>query len=195
MALLATSPAVRAGAIPYLLETRKIRHSITVRLLGACLFVCLDIIIDPVALRGSRWFLGQLYGYPEPGFYFGVPLSNFAGWFVVGFVLIWTLQAIDMAVEMKLRRDWYGCRCTWRHLTGPCLYLGVLLFNLSVTFYIGEHLLAWTGVFITVVLGSLFYFLLKANLYRGRLESALKAHLADFPDAACPDPARVTAAF
>jgi hypothetical protein len=66
----------------------------------------LDVIIDPVALRGSRWFLGQIYGYPQPGVYFGVPISNFAGWFAMGFVLIWALQAIDRFMEMKRLKDW-----------------------------------------------------------------------------------------
>ena len=54
--------------------------------------VTLDIIIDPVALRGYRWFLGQIYGYPEGGVYFGVTISNFAGWFLVALVLIRVLQ-------------------------------------------------------------------------------------------------------
>jgi uncharacterized membrane protein len=106
MALIATSPIVRSGATIYLLETRKIRNSVRVRLLGATFFVCLDVIIDPVALRGSRWFLGQIYGYPQPGVYFGVPISNFAGWFAMGFVLIWALQAIDRFMEMKRLKNW-----------------------------------------------------------------------------------------
>ena len=36
-------------------------------ILAAVLFVTLDIIIDPLALRGYRWFLGQIYGYPGAG--------------------------------------------------------------------------------------------------------------------------------
>jgi hypothetical protein len=106
MALIATSPIVRSGATIYLLETRKIRNSVRVRLLGATFFVCLDVITDPVALRGSRWVLGQIYGYRQPGVYFGVPISNFAGWFAMGFVLIWALQAIDRFMEMKRLKDW-----------------------------------------------------------------------------------------
>ena len=61
-------------------------------ILGAVLMVTLDIVIDPLALRGYRWFLGQIYGYPEPAVYFGITLSNFAGWFLVGLVLIRVLQ-------------------------------------------------------------------------------------------------------
>jgi len=166
MALMATSPMVRSGATIYLLETTKIRNSMRVKFLGAIFFVCLDVIIDPVALRGSRWFLGQIYGYPQPGIYFGVPISNFIGWFVMGFVLIWALQVIDRFMGMKELKDWYGRRRTWRFLVGPSLYFGVLFFNLSITFSIGEYALAWVGVSITLVQVCFLYLLLKANLLR-----------------------------
>ncbi len=63
-------------------------------ILAAVLLVTLDIIIDPLALRGYRWFLGQIYGYPEPGIYFGIPLSNFAGWLLVGIIMIAFLQRL-----------------------------------------------------------------------------------------------------
>jgi uncharacterized membrane protein len=186
MALVARSPMVRSGTTVCLLETKKIRNSMETRLLGAFLFVCLDVIIDPVALRGSRWFLGQIYGYPEPGVYFGVPISNFVGWFITGFVLIYGLQRIDSFLERRKVRDWSGGRFTWRYVIGPSLYFGVLLFNLSVTFSIGEYNLAWIGVFIVLAQVSLLYFSLKVNLSRGVEETALKAHLVDFPGVTCP---------
>jgi putative membrane protein len=186
MALMAASPVVRSGATIYFLETKKIRYSVEARLLGALFFVLLDVIIDPVALRGSRWFLGQIYGYPETGLYFGVPISNFIGWFIVGLVLIYALQSIDRFLEKKGTRDWSGHRLRQRYVVGPSLYFGVLLFNLSVTFSIREYTLAWVGVFILLAQVSLFYFLLKGNLSRGTAACALDAHLADFPHVTCP---------
>ena len=75
-------------------------------ILGAVLMVTLDIIIDPVALRGYRWFLGQIYGYPEGGVYFGVPLSNFAGWFLVALVLIRVLQYLATGPGPGRFWDW-----------------------------------------------------------------------------------------
>ena len=154
VALFAASPAVRGGGL-YLLESRKIRHSLRVRLLGALFCMCLDIIIDPVALRGDRWFLGRIYGYPDEGIYFGIPVSNFVGWFVVGFLLIHSLQLIDRQLFALKVKDLSGAGCTWRYLPGPALYLGVVVFNLSVTFLIGEQTLLWAGVlvaFLPVVL-------------------------------------------
>ncbi len=186
MALMAASPIVRSRATYYLLETKKIRYSVGTRLLGVLFFVLLDVIIDPVALRGNRWFLGQIYGYPEPGLYFGVPISNFVGWFIVGFVMIRALQMIDRFLEKKRARDWSTHRLRWRYVVGPSLYFGVLLFNLSVTFSIGEYTLAWVGLFIVLAQVSLLYLLLKGNLSRGATDRALQAHQADFPDSVCP---------
>jgi uncharacterized membrane protein len=186
MALTAISPAVRFGTTFYLLETKKIRYSRKAMFVGALFFVLLDVIIDPVALRGSRWFLGQIYGYPEPGIYFGVPISNFVGWFVVGCLLIRALQTIDRFLEKRGAREWSGRKLAWRYVVGPSLYFGVLLFNLSVTFSIGEYLLAWVGVLIVLAEVSLFYNLVKGNLAAGAQICAVEAHLADFPGTICP---------
>ena len=183
MALVAASPVLRTGPTLYLLETKKIRYSREARLLGALFFVLLDVIIDPVALRGDRWFLGQIYGYPELGLYFGVPIANFVGWFVVGFALIWMLQAMDRLMEKKRAVDWYGRRFIWRYVIGPSLYFGVLLFNLSVTFSIRQYGLAWVGVFFVLAQVLFLCFLLKANLKRGAAACAVEVHLADFPGA------------
>src|SRR5207302_2278477 len=53
-------------------------------LVTGVLMSALDLVIDPLAVRGDRWFLGRIFFYPDGGVYFGVPLSNFAGWAVVG---------------------------------------------------------------------------------------------------------------
>jgi hypothetical protein len=57
-----------------------------VALVSGVLMMLLDVVIDPVAVRGDRWFLGHLFSYPHGGVYFGVPLTNFAGWLIVGIV-------------------------------------------------------------------------------------------------------------
>ncbi len=116
--------------------------------LGAVLMVTLDIVIDPLALRGYRWFLGQIYGYPQGGVYFGVPLSNFAGWFLVALVLIRVLQFLATRVPPAPWWDWGRRRFPCQALLGPAFYLGILGFNLAMTFRIGETCLGWVGVFI-----------------------------------------------
>ncbi len=91
-ALLVVSPLKRQPGDFITLETRSIRRSLSVLFLGSLFQVFLDIIIDPVALQGGRWFLGQIYGYREAGVHFGVPLSNYIGWWVVSILLVMALR-------------------------------------------------------------------------------------------------------
>jgi len=186
MALTVISPILVSRGTLYLLETRGIRNSIYARILGAIFFVYLDIIIDPVTLLGDRWFLGQIYGYPEKGIYFGVPISNFIGWFVVGFLLVYALQKIDSFLHARKTVDRFGYKYPWRYLIGPALYFAVLLFNISVTFFIREYNLGWVGVFIILLLSFLLYSIIKLKLSSGNTDKALEAHLRDFPHAVIP---------
>jgi uncharacterized membrane protein len=123
--------------------------------LAAVLFVTIDIIIDPLALRGYRWFLGQIYGYPEPGVYFGIPLSNFIGWFLVGIIMMALLRGLESWSPGAAWLSWGQRRFAGAEYLGAGLYLGVLGFNLSLTFYIGETLLGLVGVFIYLPVAAL----------------------------------------
>ncbi len=187
LALLVFSPLRRSGGVVYVLETKKIRDSLQARILGALLFVYLDIIIDPVAVRGDRWFLGRIYGYPEQGVYFGVPLSNFLGWFAVGFAMIYVLQKIDQYLRRKGAPDLIGYKYPWRFLVGPILYFGVLVFNLSVTFFIREHMLGWAGIFIVLLPAFLLYAIVRDKISRESVETAVAEHYRDFPQAMTGD--------
>ena len=77
LALLALTPGRWEGRRFSLEGEAALKGSWRPVVLGAVLMVTLDIVIDPLALRGYRWFLGQIYGYPEPGVYFGVHLQAF----------------------------------------------------------------------------------------------------------------------
>lgn len=114
--------------------------------LTCALFMLIDVVIDPVALQGKRWFLGEIYGYPDPGVYFGVPLANFAGWFVVGMIAMSGYRLIDRCSGMLPGLP--GVIPARAVLSGCGLYYGVLLFNLAVTFWIGEWVLGGVGMLI-----------------------------------------------
>lgn len=147
LALLALGRDRWQGRGCHLEEDVKFLGSWRVLILAAVLMAALDVVIDPVALRGYRWFLGQIYGYPEPGVYFGVTLANFGGWFLVGLVMIRVLQVLITRLPESWG-SWGRRRFPSRALLGPGLYLGILGFNLFMTFWIGEVLLGWVGVFI-----------------------------------------------
>jgi len=117
-----------------LLAGRRPSRAAVALVAGLCA-MALDVVIDPLAVRGDRWFLGRIFYYAAGGSYFGVPLSNFAGWVLVcgGSVglYLWAVGA-EGAAE---RRLWPGI----------ALYYAVLVFNLVVTAWIGEWALVGVG--------------------------------------------------
>jgi len=126
------------------------RTSWTALGLTAFLFAFIDMVIDPVALRGDQWFLGKIYFYPEPGWHFGVPMANYVGWAVVGLISLCIYFPLDRRLPDVV---WGPSSMITRHLLlGVGLYYGVLAFNLTVTFWIGEYLLGMTGLLMFVPL-------------------------------------------
>ncbi len=124
----------------------RVRHLLA----ATTLFVLADVIIDPVALRGDRWFLGRIYGYPEPGPYFGIPLANFVGWAVVGAVAtglyhVWERWQPALPAIAFRGRAWI---C-------PGLYFGVLAFNLTITFALQEWWLGLCGVLLALPVAAM----------------------------------------
>jgi putative membrane protein len=107
--------------------------------MAGALMTLLDVVIDPIAVRGDRWFLGRIFFYPEGGAYFGVPLSNFAGWWLVGLCAV--------GGYLRLAGDAAG---RWP-AGGVALYYAVLGFNLAVTAWIGEWILLASGVVLHAV--------------------------------------------
>ena len=128
----------------FLQDNESIRHSFRVLGLAVVFFVFLDVVIDPLALRGDRWFLGKIYAYPFEGVYFGVPVANFVGWAVVGGTSLFLYQWLDRRKEKSAHWE----VSLKRLLLGPLLYLIVLVFNISMTFYIEERLLGMVGILI-----------------------------------------------
>lgn len=107
---------------------------LTVAALCGLAMTWLDVVIDPLAVRGDRWFLGRIFFYAERGAYFGVPLSNFAGWWLVGTVGVGIYLAVAGGAPAR------------RPGAGAALYYSVLGFNLVMTAWIGEWALAGLGL-------------------------------------------------
>jgi uncharacterized membrane protein len=187
MALFVLSPVLFSKNRIMVLETRRLRRSPQTLVLGAFLFVLLDIIIDPVALQGHRWFLGQIYGYRETGLYFGIPMSNFAGWVLVGFAMIGVLQLLDTLPSLEPKKASILTRGPGARLLGPLLYVCILLFNVAVTFWIGEYFLgvvSCTVLFFPSLL--VLFFTLHKRAYLN--SEHIAEHCRDFPYAnvTCP---------
>ena len=125
---------------------------------SGALMTLLDVVIDPLAVRGGRWFLGHLFTYPQGGSYFGVPLSNFAGWLLVG----WTIIGGYVWAT--------GGTPPGRPRLGITLYYLVLAVNLTVTLWIGEFLIAAAGIVVHLAVFLLLYNVSRVSLGRWSAE-------------------------
>jgi putative membrane protein len=130
-----------------------------IALTGGLLMMLLDVVIDPIAVRGDRWFLGRIFYYQEDGIYFGVPLSNFAGWALVG--------TAGIGGCLWLVRDGYGTRPE----LGMALYYAVLAFNLAVTAWIREWVLLGLGLVVHVTAAAVLYAVHRRPALRPGMES------------------------
>lgn len=170
-----------------IIDTKALRRSPAVLILAIMFFTLIDVVIDPVALRGSRWFLGQIYGYYEEGIYFGVPLANFVGWAIVGWALITLHRLLDGVFRAgpQQRADWGVRWVPYRGLGGPCLYLGTYGFNVCMTFVIGEYLLGYVDLLIFLPLLVVAWTQVTRPSRRAT-QTDLEAHRRDFPHAPVP---------
>ena len=125
-------------------------------LLGGALMMLADVVIDPLAVIGEKWFLGKVFYYAEPGFYFGVPLSNFAAWALVGWAIVggWLWM---VGRSPRLGSPW----------AGTALYYGVVVFNLGITAWTGEGKLLGVGILLHVAVIMVLYRLNAISAVRG----------------------------
>jgi uncharacterized membrane protein len=132
-----------------------------VTVLGGAFMMLLDVVIDPVAVRGDRWFLGHIFYYPDGGVYFGVPLSNFAGWMLVGMV----------GIGGYIYGSGPARACGHKPIGGIALYYAVLGFNLAVTAWIGEWVLLAIGLVLHATVAALVLMLRRRPLRWADMES------------------------
>lgn len=116
-------------------------NQINLVLLSAFYTTLLDVIIDPVAHMGDRWFLGQIYYYPDPGFYFDITMANFAGWFLTSLtinsvgVFVWKFETVQKLSNPKTKEVW------WNRFFALGLYFGIMGFGLCIAIDLQEWLL------------------------------------------------------
>jgi putative membrane protein len=136
-----------------------LRMTMPAAILGAFLTMLLDIIIDPLTVLGDKWFLGKVYYYPDGGQYFGVPLTNFAGWFLVPLVVIAVFQLV-----MSSSAPTYQRTNALTHYLNPLFYLSIAIFNIAITIWIGELLLASIDCIILIPVVGLFIWKIRSSL-------------------------------
>jgi uncharacterized membrane protein len=181
VALLVTSPLYRKGLDLRVLDTWKIRRAPRVWLMAALFMVMVDMVVDPLSVRGDRWFLGKIFWYDPPGPHFGVPITNYLGWFFVAVITVAIFQLLDGALNRGAGKP-AGAIPGFlsRAILGPILYAGIVGFGISMLFIIGARDIAWASVFIYLPFAVLiFHIATRAESYGD--SAAIARHIADFP--------------
>jgi putative membrane protein len=155
------------------------RSSMIIRVfLGAGLTMLLDVIIDPIATMGDKWFLGKIHYYAYSGFYFGVPLSNFAGWFIVSLAVIlfnvrmWSHYPVffgnrpfDIIAGGPSNKD------ETFNISYPLFFIAIALFNIVITFRVGEIVLGISSSTILLLISVFVMLAFRSGIPRQRTGS------------------------
>ncbi|MBI2337167.1 MAG: carotenoid biosynthesis protein [Deltaproteobacteria bacterium] len=136
----------------------EIQNSWLTLLMAACYMMMIDIVIDPVANQGEKWFLGKIYHYPEGGAYFGVPLSNFAGWWLTALVIYIFNRMLWPAKESSLMERFLPL--------GTLLYFMVFIFNFLITWWIGDYKLLFADILWGTLMFAIVY---HASRYKNKI--------------------------
>lgn len=131
------------GLVPYLLPVSYVplvigtvaavplRHPVPRALASAILLTVMDAALDPGAVSLGFW------AYPDGGFYYGVPASNFAGWLLSG--------TIAAALLIALGRG-------WRDAPPPGLLDGLII---AATFWSGVAV--FSGLILPALIGAVLF--------------------------------------
>lgn len=183
VALLLSSPLYRNGVDLRILDTWQIRRAPRVWLMAAVFMVMIDMVVDPLSVLGDRWFLGKIFWYDPPGPHFGVPISNYLGWFFVAAITIAIFQWLDAALNRGAsvsRPAGSVPVIPSRALLGPALYAGIVIFGITMLFVIDAPNIGWASVFIYLPFTVLAIHILTGRESWGDA-AAVERHLADFP--------------
>jgi uncharacterized membrane protein len=181
VALLLSAPLYRRGVDLRLLDTWKIRRAPRVWLMAALFMVMIDWVVDPLSVLGDRWFLGKIFWYDPPGPHFGVPISNYLGWYFVAAITIAIFVLLDAVINRGVERPLGAVpSMPSRALLGPTLYTGIAIFGITMLFRIGASEIAWASVFVYLPFTALaIHIVTRADSYGDA--AAVERHLADFP--------------
>jgi len=102
--------------------------------------------LDPVSQRGARWYLGDLFHYHGPGFWFGLPLLSQVGWLLVSATLCGVLAAMtpDRGTQPVARAAHHPL------LPSFVIFLVQILHLAVVALFIGETTLGGAGFIIWI---------------------------------------------
>ena len=137
-------PLLRQLAVMGAARAPRAWHELTIALMLA---VWALWVLDPVSRLGHRFYLGELFAYRGPGFWFGLPLGSQVGFAATAAILIAVLHVLDrdapdMVAPGGLREH--------PHLVALITYHAQVFHLAAVAFYLNADTLGGAAVLIWV---------------------------------------------
>ena len=117
-------------------------------LIGASAAVIIDLVIDPVAYLVKEYWI-----WNGEGIYYGVPFSNFAGWFILAFILHSLVYAF---LHKRLR--WASEQSTYWAIRMVWLYVLMIIMFIILAVTNGLIGAALLTAILTVVLIAIYFY-------------------------------------
>jgi putative membrane protein len=133
---------------PWRTRGRRVWHEYVIALMLAVWVVW---ILDPVSRLGDRFFLGELFRYDGPGFWFGLPIGSQAGFALTAGILIAFLTYLARDEPDRRVRRWIE----HPHLTSLLTYHGQLVMMTAVAVHLGAVEIGGSAVLMWVPAATL----------------------------------------
>jgi uncharacterized membrane protein len=133
---------------PWRTRGKRVWHEM---LLGMILMVWAIWLVDPVSRLGQRYFLGRLFHYTGPGFWFGLPLGSQVGFGLTALILVGFLTWLGRADPDLPVTDWKQ----HPQLIGLMTYHGELIMMAGVAFYLNATTLGGSAVLMWVPIAAM----------------------------------------
>jgi len=101
-------PPILLGSMAYASRLRADRLGFSA--LSAIFNVAVDLVVDPGAVHSGFW------GWAEPGAYYGVPVVNFLGWLLTGFLyanVFYSLTGGETPIDARVSSSLFLVLCFW----------------------------------------------------------------------------------
>jgi putative membrane protein len=93
--------------------------------LASTINVAVDLVVDPGAVHIGFW------SWAEPGVYYGVPVLNYLGWLLTGFLyanVFYSITGVEAQIDVRVSSSLFLVLCFWSgYLLINSLYLPAVL--------------------------------------------------------------------
>ena len=124
-------------------------HILLIPVIASFVMVMWDVVMDPImsTIQGE-WV------WPSGGLYFGVPLTNFFGWYLTIFLIYLVFAFFLSRQNVKFKSPNIGSRTYW--LVIPLMYLGMALQYLLAPFFTTTNLEIFWSLFLVTIYTMVF---------------------------------------